>query len=160
MVTLASQFLHKVEIRTMGCLLEPPLVLAPPATALGEGVLDSSSTVAGEGSVTRAVVTEVTGLEEDVVAFSWREGGRSVGVFLDDVPMDEGGRSDLSRIWMSFSSSGSSPLPISSRLCFCVEDRWVHVNYIAKVTTRVKVKLTPMRNYIVLLLCVECERRK
>lgn len=68
---------HSVEIRTTGCLLEeasPPPPQAPPPpsfppppdllalASLGDGVLDSISTVAGVGSVTRAVVTDVTGL--------------------------------------------------------------------------------------------------
>lgn len=84
-----SERVQSVEIRTTGCCL---LELVPLLRALGEGVLDSSSTVAGEGRVTSAVVTEVTGLHD--VAFSPRLDSSSG----DRFELVEVGRSDFKRI--------------------------------------------------------------
>jgi hypothetical protein len=129
-----------VEIRTTGCLLlgpeEPPLspppprLIPPPVTAFGEGVLDSSSTVAGDGRVTRAVVTEVIGLLE--VALRRLDSYLGERFFPDadvaEIGPPDDDRSDFSRICMSFSSSGSSP-PMSwlcVRPCFCIR---IHIRH-------------------------------
>jgi len=59
---------HNVEILTTGCFEDDEEVVPPAAGPPGpptrrEGALDSSSTTEGDGRVTRAAVTVVTGLE-------------------------------------------------------------------------------------------------